>query len=151
MHAHFPFPLLLWNLTVHICPFLCREGLNNVFSTGETIFIQIVTGSCEIFIKKRRRHKPQMFCTLNSGQDKNLLLLFHFWFSQCSMAYIAAGRKLPFLKGHLTQREAQQVMGPFTKSCKEFSLFQATLSQCICGPEGYFSIYNYVFLSKSWL
>lgn len=57
------------------------------------------TGLCEGFIKKTIRRKPQLHSTLFFGQDKNLLLLFHFWFSQSSSAYIASDRKLPVPEG----------------------------------------------------
>lgn len=82
----------------HTCSFVCCEGLKNVFNTGENIFIQTFTGLCKGFIKKTRRHKPQTFSMLNSGQDKNLLL-FHFWFSQHSSFYIVTGRKLTVCEG----------------------------------------------------
>lgn len=70
-----------------------------MFNNGKNIFMQVFTGSCEGFIKKTRRCKPQLYNTLFSRQNKNLLLLFPIWFSQCSSAYTASARKLPVPEG----------------------------------------------------
>lgn len=85
----------------HACSFVCCEGSKSVFmfNNGKNIFMQTFTGLCEGFIKKTRRCKLQLYSTLFSEQDKNLLLLFHFLFSQCSSAYIASARKLPIPEG----------------------------------------------------
>lgn len=123
-----------------------------MFNNGKNIFIQAFTGLCDGFIKKTRRHKPQLFSTLFSGQDKNLLLLFYFWFSQCSSAYIATVTKLTLPEGASNAKQNPAGCRPIDRKLQRtFPLLQVTLSLCISSSKRYFSICNYVFLRKSWL
>lgn len=99
-HSHsLPFPPVSLKSRTHACSFVCCEGSKGVFNNGKNIFMQTFTGLCEGFMKKTRRCKPQLYSTFFSGQDKDLILLFHFLFSQCSSAYIASARKLPVPEG----------------------------------------------------